>query len=437
MEITLMKVRQILSPAFGIDSFAVNMIRGVRANPNMPYPTMCMSEDGHMEYDPQFAQEHIHTDADLFSVITHEFLHLAFSHYLHNALPSSIEHFAIDATCNAMITHMWPKESNKGAWFKGFYAADKIPDMILRPESKCQSSIVAKLYPRIWVHSYSKKRITTVEIINVLKTLIPPDLISTVLLLGNHGGNGGEEISGIDKETAEKFLGELKRTIKKGKLAGKGGSLSEELLDLIDTNLSIRTQLLSKYACATILGHYLAPTEDLDREEMPIMLTPSQRDLIRMVNLGNIYTFHNLTEVMEDIESRGVVIYCDSSGSVTTHLPEIVSMLQRAKSQLQKIYWFSTEISEVNLENMALVRTTYGTDFTCIAESMLEHNYKKAVIFTDGHASMDKDIEEKMDKLNPEILTILFGSNPNKEHTFTNWGPTMLLEEATDTYQYA
>ena len=428
MDITLLKIRQVLSPTFGIDSFAVNMIKGAHANENLPYPTMGMNANGYLEYSPTFVQEHIKTDVDLFSVLSHEFLHLALSHFIHDAKPDSVEHIAIDAVCNSMITRIWPEESKKGAFFRKFYADDLIPNMILRPGSKHAASILSKLYPQIWT---SRTRPSTIEIINVMKTLITPASVLNVDLLGNHGSGA------INKEMAEKFLSELKRAIKSGKFGSEGSGLQEELLKLIDTNLSIRVKLLSRYACSMILGYYLAPSGELERTEHPVMINPSQRDLINLVNLGNVYTYHNLDEELINEESRGVVVYCDSSGSVTAHLPKIISILQRSKSQLSKLYWFSTRVSKADLGNMSRVKTTYGTDFTCIAESMLQHNYKKAVIFTDGHANMDEDVEEFMDELKPEILTILFSQKPNKDHILTKWGQSMLLEEAIDTYEYA
>ena len=44
------------------------------------------------------------------------------------------------------------------------------------------------------------------------------------------------------------------------------------------------------------------------------------------------------------------------------------------------------------------MHTTYGTDFDCIAEHMLEHNMDKAVILTDGYASMSPGITERLKK---------------------------------------
>ena len=55
------------------------------------------------------------------------------------------------------------------------------------------------------------------------------------------------------------------------------------------------------------------------------------------------------------------------------------------------------------------VHTTYGTDFDCIAEHMLEHNMDKAVILTDGYASMSPGNTERLKKRGVRLLTVLFG----------------------------
>ena len=52
--------------------------------------------------------------------------------------------------------------------------------------------------------------------------------------------------------------------------------------------------------------------------------------------------------------------------------------------------------------------TTYGTDFNCIAESILERSLDKAVIFTDGYASMTQEKQEDLKNKRLRTLTVLF-----------------------------
>jgi len=437
MDITLLRVRQVLSPAFGIDSFAVNMIRGVRENKNMAYPTMCMCKDGWMEYDPKFIRENIETDQDLFCLVTHEFLHLALNHFIHDVLPDSIEHIAVDAVCNSMITNLWPDASGNGEWFTKLYNGNKIPNMLLRPGSQYRGSIVSKLYRAIWGGAVDN-RLTTLEIINVMKTLIPHQIISRVLLLGNHGdGKVVGDLTGFDREMAERFLRELKRNMQDNSQAGFAEHLVDELVNMINSNLALKRQLLAQYATSAVLSKYLAPTEELERQASPLMLDPSSRDLINLINLHQVWIFHNREEVVDFEEQYGTAVYIDASGSVTAHLPDIIAILNRAKSQLSAVYWFSNQVVEANVRDLTKVRTTGGTDFDCVAGSILENGYKKCVVFTDGWASMTSDNQNALDTLGLEMLTIMYTESRKEDHVLNRWGPSMAIEDAVDTYKFA
>jgi len=71
-------------------------------------------------------------------------------------------------------------------------------------------------------------------------------------------------------------------------------------------------------------------------------------------------------------------------------VPEIIGLLRSLKAELKTIFLFSNKVVEVPFPTLLAgqVQTTYGTDFDCIAEHVLANPYDKAVIRTDGYASM-------------------------------------------------
>ncbi len=77
------------------------------------------------------------------------------------------------------------------------------------------------------------------------------------------------------------------------------------------------------------------------------------------------------------------------------------------------------------------IRTTYGTDFDCIAQHILDHGFDKAVIITDGYASMDAVKQEELKKHKLRILTMLFGGKADCDE-FAPFGDVVQLEDATD-----
>ncbi|MHC5058240.1 MAG: hypothetical protein ACYTKD_26585, partial [Planctomycetota bacterium] len=79
-------------------------------------------------------------------------------------------------------------------------------------------------------------------------------------------------------------------------------------------------------------------------------------------------------------------VYLDVSGSVHDDLPRILGVLGNMQSDIEKVFTFSNDIVETSLKALAKgegIRTTYGTDFDCVAASILERGYPKAVMITD------------------------------------------------------
>jgi len=107
---------------------------------------------------------------------------------------------------------------------------------------------------------------------------------------------------------------------------------------------------------------------------------------------------------------RGLAIYLDVSGSVNEYLPKILGILKSLRKEITTIFQFSNKVVETSFETLlkGSIQTTFGTDFNCIAQSILERGFDKAVIITDGYASMSDGLKEQLKKHGLVTLTIVF-----------------------------
>jgi len=100
---------------------------------------------------------------------------------------------------------------------------------------------------------------------------------------------------------------------------------------------------------------------------------------------------------------------------------------------MERIYLFSNKVEEVSfaeLVSQGKVKTTWGTDFDCVAESILKEGYDKAVVITDGWASMKKENLEALKKRKVKTLTILLSKSHKEPDCFKELGPTLKLKDA-------
>ena len=113
MRITLETVREILREVLGFESFIVTFLKEIREDKDIP--TAGISKEGMLHYNPEFAQKHITSQKDLFSLIFHEVLHPAFSHFIYGN--GDIENVACDSVINAVISEIYGDYSGYGALF--------------------------------------------------------------------------------------------------------------------------------------------------------------------------------------------------------------------------------------------------------------------------------------------------------------------------------
>ncbi len=85
------------------------------------------------------------------------------------------------------------------------------------------------------------------------------------------------------------------------------------------------------------------------------------------------------------------------------------------RREITSVFLESTQVVEVPFEKLLAggVQTTWGTDFDCVARSILECGFQKAVIITDGYASLHPDLLAQLKQKRFQALAVLFGDSPN------------------------
>jgi hypothetical protein len=204
------------------------------------------------------------------------------------------------------------------------------------------------------------------------------------------------------------------------------------LMEALRTHLSIRKALLRRFVTKRKVDHF----KELFRERRitvsPIPIHPSKRDLVMIAAGAYPIHFHNDISRPQQ-RDRGLAVYLDVSGSVNDHLPKILGILRGLRREIKSIFQFSNKVVETSFESLLKgnIETTFGTDFNCIAQSILERSFEKAVIITDGYASMNDDLKPQLKQHGVKTLTILFAGATECED-FAEFGDLVQLEDVCE-----
>jgi hypothetical protein len=421
--ITLETVRQMMKRELGADSFVAGIVASVEADPEIP--TACINAKGNMKYNPDFVSEHVKTEQDLFCLVFHEILHPAFGHFVHKR--DEISNIACDAIINALISQFYAKSSGGGSLFERFYNIQGL-ESILRPNSKHRNSRYSYLYQHLypkWTHS---DVLSAGEVIQTLKMLVPQST-SRPKLIGSHGAANhwnSEQLQGIAQEIGQRVQ----------EHSGCNGSMFDSLrkmiVEIMKTKRSIRQELLLNYSTRKRLDAFFCTERCQRRMTSPFPINPSRRDMVLLS--ADIWPgfFRNRQPELKN-NREGIAIFLDVSGSVNQSLPEIVGLLARYRRNIRSVYQFSNSVSEITMDALmrGYVETTYGTDFNCIAKTILTEEFTRAVIITDGYAAMNEANQSALHEAGIQLLTILFGIHNNGD-VLRPFGEVMNLNEITE-----
>ena len=431
MKITLESVRNILRKSLGANGFIASFVKSVGESQSCP--TACISSDGVLRYNPDFTAKHITCDEDLFCLVLHEIMHPMFGHFIHKG--GQIENLAADAVINASISLLFPKASGDGRLFAKFYKPHGM-EGLLRPSSRMCDSRYGRLYDTLYKSGGGDSPLSTGEVIRSLKILTPAAEVNAVLLLGSHDGHSGDGngLEGLSTESLRRIAENLRMSARQPDIrrGGYGIRLYQLFLEAIRTHLSIRKALLQKFATKQKVDRFKQGINRPSIGVSPVPLHPSKRDIVLLAAGIAPFHYHNHAQRVA-VKELGLAVYLDVSGSVNAHLPEIVGVLSSLKRELTSIFLFSNRAVEVPFRTLLAghIQTTHGTDFDCIAESILERAFDRAVIITDGYAGLDGGKQAELRKRKLQTLTILFGGKTDCDE-FAPFGDVVQLDEITN-----
>ena len=424
MELTLERVRNVLNNALGSNSFIATFISEVKEG---EVGSACINEAGILQYDPGFLQKYATGDPELFALILHETMHPLFAHHRYGN--GELENIACDAIINAGITAIFHEQSDEGALFRNLYSKNGL-DMILRPGCEHVSNRYSSLYANLY-HPTDETELTTGNVILALKVLLPGKQKETkkIFLLGDHEENANEQKDTFTPETIEQIGHEIERFIKAQKNAGYGSLLKSLFVDVIRSKYTLRRELLQNYTTRQHINRFVQLCGSLRRRVSPVPNQLSKMDLVKLAAGMVLLYYHNQIHASSASE-KGLAIYLDVSGSVEEYLPRIISILRRFSREIKDVYLFSNKVVKTAMTELSRgkIKSTYGTDFNCVAESIIKNNYERAIIFTDGYARLGISNQKALEKAKIEILSILFDDVP-KNYEFSQFGPAITLNE--------
>ena len=454
MEINLQTVRQVLRSTFGRDSFIASFITKVKSDEGCR--TASIDTEGVMRYNPQFVDKYVTGPADLFCLIAHELMHPMFGHFVHG--PGKLENVTADMVINAVLSLLFADRSGNGVLFRKLYKTIGL-EGLLRPGSEMHQSRYSRLYDAFYSgrhfsaithaeRSSAKQHPvlpSTGEVIQALKVLTPTVEIPTIILLGSHefrdctqrrdvGAETGlsqEFGPSFQADTLSRIAEDLKRAAQRpnGRRAGYGEALYDFFVDILKTHMGLKRALLERFTTRQKVDRFRRMVTHPRIGVSPIPIRPSKRDFVLLAAGVPPFHYHNVA-YRQATQERGLAVYLDVSGSVNQHLPEIIGLLRSLRTELKAIFLFSNKVVEVPFRTLLAgqVQTTYGTDFDCIAEHVLANRFDKAVILTDGYASMTEENQETLKKAGVRVLTVLFGGKSSCPE-FESLGDTVALDE--------
>jgi len=424
MEITLSTVRNVLRKALGFESFTARFIERVRADPSIE--TAAINKDGTLSYNPGFVENYVKTPPDLFSLIFHETLHHVFGHFIYKAGP--LENIAGDAIINATISQIYEDHSAHGDLFQRFYPRTGIAGL-LRPKSDLRNSHLHKVYEALYREQryHSGYKMSTGELIQTLRIILPTSPILSITFLGSHDSR---QETGLPADTIASIAADIKQSLKNASnRSGYSEVLEQLLVEVLDSRLSLSRKLLGRYTTKRKIDRFRKQGKEYRRTTSPIPLLPSKRDMVLLAaGLWPAY-FHNRHARLSQ-RNTGIAIYLDVSGSVNSYLPEIVGAIAKLSEEIPTLYLFSNQVVETTMKDLIRgnIETTGGTDFNCVARSIIEKNFDKAVVVTDGYASLGNELSEELKKRKVSILTLLFGGRQDCPE-FEPFGEVVQLDE--------
>lgn len=402
--------------------------------------TLAMDGAERLYINLEFWNKHLRTEEAVKFVLMHELMH----HVLGDTailrkreknkikIIDDLEGIATDARINALLTALLDSRGEGKSFPEVFYEPTGLPGL-LRPNSDAKIDKEFKLlYTQIY--SYDEGMKGYEDILATLKLILANRVQKiNIILIGGHGTGEGEDgveaLKDMPKEIRDALIGAL---LEGGKMGGIGGAAGEMFIKLLKNQRQIDRKLFAAYSTTHKINMIRSYWRQKRKSKKPVPISPSRRDIARMVITGQMPVMWSVSKTRQSKKEVGVAIYLDVSGSVQSYLPKIIRMIVSMKREIELVYGFSTEVKDHTMSDLkrGKIDTTGGTDFDCVAKHILEKEYSKCIIITDGYASMSSENSAKVEKQLKKCGTILFDKGScDKNNWFSKRFDTYYLDE--------
>jgi hypothetical protein len=344
----------------------------------------------------------------------HELHHIILVHTRLLPTTTNLDNIVFDAVINAMLCRAFPDPAGI-AFFTDFYAADRVPEAILRPPSRWQPDDKHIPLSRELVDAgygdlalahrglYTPAGATYEEIREALERSCTEADAADVRLIGGHHEGGLQE--GNLEDRAPVLLDVVRQIVEGWPQPPepiRGRSLAEALQSVVIRprrvvgNRSRLRALLRWAGGLTEHGQVRAagPIESVASSPLP---SRHRRDVVAQL-LGSPILLHE-----GSVSGRGRVragervhVYLDVSGSVLGILGVLAAAVRDCSEFVHPVvHGFSTRVADHSLADLAAgrVSSTWGTDIGCVAEHARRHGVKRAVLITDGYVGRARGID--------------------------------------------
>lgn len=303
------------------------------------------------------------------------------------------------------------KETPEGFVYSWSEEKDTFPTLFLNPQATKVHPEHVDAYQSIQGIRWSVRQIE-----NYLKQHAPEGQ-DNILYIGSHGeGDLGEGEPIEADELSPEVRRELEEVVRDFFTKSKGNNLSHSRFgELFEEHLKVEREkdpevddVFLKAMIQDNKGYMLRNmgVYASDRNRQSVFPGFSdKRDLVLTAAGHNPVYFNHEVRV----HKGRVVIYTDVSGSMEGIKELTYGLLVGLEEEYSvQMYVFSTELHPLSKHDLkaGVVNTTGGTDFNVWAEDMLENNYDKVLVITDGYGDISSENLEAMREKRSELYVV-------------------------------
>jgi hypothetical protein len=362
----------------------------IEATDAVPTAAVTLGGRSRLQVNPGFAQRMCRTDHDLVMLVLHELHHVALGHTRLFPRVTRAQNWAFDCVINAQLSRLFP-QPHWTRLFRASYAADRLPEALLRPPEGWRTADERWLPGRAGeLHRalYSDVSVSYRDLFDLLQQLLDEEG-GLEALLGNHAAEAPEAVAPDVRRELRGILAEWPM-VERRSGRDQGGETQRECVQRAQARrqavAQIRRALLSVADtgdCGVRGNHAWQDSPSL----LPYAPRPARADFVRAAMGSPALLQAAEVRLRQPLAHERTHVYLDVSGSMSAELPLIYAALQPLAALLHpRVHLFSTRIADITLAQLARgVRIgTGGTDIGPVTAHALTHKVRRAVIVTDG-----------------------------------------------------